>query len=107
MRCKEIDFETMGELFLAEKQGNLMVEYLEDIQIRNILTKPELGLVGVFFLGDQIFQVLGKLSQEGRVRGVYFTHYYDPPRTEPHIKVGIRYDNLADLESGTAAKRDL
>jgi len=84
-----------------------MVEYLEDIQIRNILTKPELGLVGVFFLGDQIFQVLGKLSQEGRVRGVYFTHYYDPPRTEPHIKVGIRYDNLADLESGTAAKRDL
>lgn len=79
-----------------------MVEYLKDLQTRNVHTRLELALDGVFFLGDRVFQVLRKLRQDGKVRGMYFTHYYGPPWIEPHAKVGIRYHNLADLESASS-----
>lgn len=76
-----------------------MVEYLKDLQIRNIHTKPELGLNGVFMIGDRVFILLRKLVNEGKIRGAYFSHYYEPPKTEAHAKVGIRYHNLAQLDS--------
>lgn len=67
-----------------------MAQYLKDLQIRNIRTKLELGLNGVFIIGDRVFELLRKLAKEGKVRGAYLSHYYDPPKTEPHGKVGIR-----------------
>ncbi len=76
-----------------------MVEYLKDLQIRKIRTKPEQALNGVYSLGNDIFEVLKKLMHENKVNGVYFTHYYDPPHSvEPHVAIGIRYEKLEDLE---------
>ena len=79
-----------------------MVEYLRDLQIRNIRTKLELGLNGVFIIGDRVFELLRKLAKEGKVRGAYLSHYYDPPKTEPHAKVGIRYRSVAELDSASS-----
>jgi hypothetical protein len=68
------------------------MESLNDLQTRNILTKPDMGLSGVYGLGDQIFILLRDLVQERKTRGAYFTHYYYPTEVEPHVKVGIRYE---------------
>lgn len=76
-----------------------VVDNLKDLQIRNIRTKPELWLSGVFILGDRVFELLSKLVNEGKVKGVYFSHYCEPPKTEPHAKVGIRYRDVAELDS--------
>lgn len=78
-----------------------MTEHLKDLQTRNIRTKVEVGLNGVHVLGDQIRVLLGKLVRELKVKGAYFTHYYIPPQVEPHVKVGIRYEKIEDLNAVT------
>lgn len=74
-----------------------MTEYLTDLQIRNIHTKLELDLDGVFLLSDQIFVVLKELINQGKIKGAYLSHYFEPPHTPPHVKVGIQYRELAEL----------
>lgn len=83
------------------------MEYLKDLQTRNILTKPDIGLDGVYILGDQVFLLLRDLVQERKVRGAYFTHYCCPPQVEPHVKVGLRYEKTEDLSSVTSLLDDL
>lgn len=75
------------------------MEYLIDIQIRNIYTKPESGLVGVFSLGDQVFKLLKELTDQNKIKGAYFSHYYNPPNTSPHVKVGIWYKELTEVST--------
>jgi len=80
-----------------------MVGYLGDLQIRNVHTKSELRLSGVFIIGDRVFGLLRKLATGGKVSGAYLSHYYDPPnKTEPHVKVGIRYHNVGELDSASS-----
>lgn len=77
-----------------------MLKYLIDLQIRNIRTKPKLGLAGVFSLGDRVFfEILEELINQGKIKGAYLSHYFAPPDILPHLKVGIRYKELADLAS--------
>jgi hypothetical protein len=84
-----------------------MVEYLTDLQLRNIRTNTELGINGVFSLGDEVLAVLRKLVYERQVTDAFFTHYFEPPQTEPHVKVGIRYQTLDDLNLASSALDDL
>lgn len=74
-----------------------MLEYLADLQTRNIHTKPELYLEGAFYLGERVFEILKGLINQGKIKGAYLSHYFQPPDTLPHVKVGIRYKELTDL----------
>jgi hypothetical protein len=86
-------------IYLNRKSEHIcMVEYLEDLQSRNIHTKPDLGLNGAFFLGDRVFELLRNLMHEDKITGAYFSHYFEQSNP-PHVKVGIRYGNLRDLDS--------
>ncbi len=77
-----------------------MVEYLKDLQIRKIRIRPELK--DVYLLDGKIFEVMSKLVQEGKVKGAYFTHQYNPEeKIEPHLNVGVRYEKTEDLTSAS------
>jgi hypothetical protein len=83
------------------------LEYLKDLQTRNILTRPDMGLNGVYCLGDQVFALLRGLLKERTVKGAYFTHYCWPPRVEPHVKVGIRFEKPPDLDAVASILNEL
>lgn len=73
-----------------------MVEYLKGLQIRKIRIRPELK--DVYLLDGKIFEALRELVKEGKVKGAYFTHQYNPEeKVEPHLNVGIRYEKTEDL----------
>ena len=84
-----------------------MLERLPDLQTRNIHTKPELGLAKVFYIGDQVFEILKKLIKQSKIKGAYLSHYFLPPDILPHVKAGIRYEEPADLAIANQLLDDL
>lgn len=74
-----------------------MVEVLKDFQNRDIFTRPEFGINGVYLLGERIFEFLKKISSQNFVRGCYFSHYFSPPENLSQVKVGIRFNDVKIL----------
>lgn len=76
-----------------------MAENLNDFQNRDIFTRPELGSRGVYLLGKKILPLLRETLSQNLLEGCFFTHYYEPPKTPPHVKVGIRYNTVEALDT--------
>lgn len=74
-----------------------MVKNLKDFQNRDIFTRIEYGIDGVFRLGNSIFDFLRDILSQNLVKGCYFTHYFKLPEIQPHVKVGIRFNTRKAL----------
>lgn len=70
-----------------------------DFQKRDINTRPEYGINGVFQLGDKIFEFLKEISSQNLVRGCYLSHYFYPypPGELCQVTVGIRFNEIKTL----------
>ena len=74
-----------------------MAKILSDLQHRDIYTKSELKGIGIFKLGLKIFDFLKYIKSENKDMMFFLTHYFKPSEIPPHIKVGVRYKILRDL----------
>lgn len=76
-----------------------MIDFLPDLKQRNIFTSDQLGIRGVYLTGEKILEILKDFRiKNNKLIGVYFTHYYNPPKTKPHVKVGIRYIDKSSVD---------
>jgi hypothetical protein len=74
-----------------------MVEMLNDFQNRDIFAHSQSHLKR---LGNLIFTLLSEIRSQNKLKGCFFTHYNYPLRgIEPHVKVGIRYNTIEELEN--------
>lgn len=74
-----------------------MTEILKDFQNRDIYTRPESGIDGVYILGEKIFKFLKKILSQSLVIGCCFSHYYYLPENLSQVKVGIRFNEVKTL----------
>lgn len=70
---------------------------LTDLKHRDIHTRKELKGIGVIKFGLKIFDLLRDIKSQNIITMCFFTHYYEPPDTPPHVKVGIRFKKKEDL----------
>jgi len=71
-----------------------MLDLLDDFQIRDIKTKSEYSNNGIYYLGAIIYETLKESLSKRIINGCYYTHYSSPYF---HVKVGIMYESLKDL----------
>ena len=69
-----------------------MAKTLSDLQHRDIHIRSELEGQGVIKLGLKVFNFLKDIKSQNEDIMCFFSHYFRPPYTPPHIKVCIRYE---------------